>query len=258
MSHIQALARVWFDLSVFKRAVAQRGGRTFAFLMILVLLSTLASTIALVLSLRDLARRLDPFLDQIPTVTIKDGKASADVPQPWVKQIDRENGRPWVLIIDTTGQRTDFEPEELGLFLQRDQLIVKDANKRQELPLAQVPDMVVGPKTLRAWIAKILRLAPFYLGGFLLVYFFVAKLFQALVLVLAALAGASGRKRQLDFGALFTVAAYGLAPAVLLDCVDDFLPFHVPHFWLVYLAVAATYTVLGARAASDEPDATAL
>lgn len=257
MNHLAALARVAFDLSVFKRAAAQPTRRTMGFLFILVLLSTLAGTISIMLVLRDFARTVDPYLDQLPTITIKDGKASSDVPQPWVKQLDKdEHGRSIVLIIDTTGQRTDFEPNELGLFVQREQVIAKSEDQRREFSLSKAPDMVVGPKSVRQGIAKVLRRAPFWIGGVLIFYYFLAKLFQSMVLLLAGPIGASGRKRPLGFGALFTVAVYALAPAVLLDCVLDFVPFRVPHFWLIYLAVAATYTILGARAASDENDET--
>jgi hypothetical protein len=258
MSHLAALFRVPFDLSVFKQVAAQRTRRSFAFLFILVLLSTVAGTISAMIVLRDLARRVDPYLDQIPTVTIRNGQASADVPQPWVKRFERENGYNWVLIIDTTGQRTDFEPDEMGLFVQRTQLIMKSPGQRREASLAQVPDMVVGPKTARAAIAKLMRQAPFYIGAALLIWFFLAKLMQALLLVLAAQIGSARRKRPLGFGALFSVAVHALAPAVLLDCVSDFLPFSIPHFWLVYLAIGVTYAILGARAASAEPDATTL
>jgi hypothetical protein len=256
MSHLTALARVAFDLSVFKRVAAQRTSRTFGFLLILVLLSTLAATLSTMRVLHELARKADPYLDKLPTVTIKDGKASADVPQPWVKKFDDdEHGRAVVLIIDTTGQRTDFEANEVGLFVQREQLIMKSEDQRREVPLSQVPDMVVGPKTVRGMTHKILTRAPFWIGAVLLVYYFLAKLMQGLILVLTGLIGASGRKHPLGFGALFTVGVYALAPAVLLDCVTDLLPFSVPHFWLIYLALAATYSVLGARAASDEADA---
>jgi hypothetical protein len=254
MSHLVDLARVSVDRGVFRRAVAQRLRTTFAFLMLLVLVSSLAGTISAMRGLRDLARRIDPYLDQLPTVTIRNGKASADVPQPWVKRFDRERGRDLVLIIDTTGRRTDFAPDEYGLFVQREQLILKSDDQRREISLSQVPDMDVGPSTVRAAIAKVLRRAPFYIGAFLLLYFFFMKLVQSLFLVLPALAGASGRKPPLGFGALFTIAVYALAPAVLLDCVLDFLPFTIPHFWLIYVAVAAVYAFIGARAATSETD----
>jgi hypothetical protein len=256
MSHLPALIRVWFDLSVFKRVVEQRGRRTFAFLLLLVLLSTVAGTVSIMIALRDAARKVDPYLDQIPTITIKDGKASADVPQPWVKRFDRdENGNTFVLIIDTTGQREDFGHDEIGVFVKRETVIVKQPDQRREMELSKFPDMVIGPHTVREAIKSVLRRAPYYIGAFLLVYFFLIKLMQALLLVLPALIGASGRRPPLGFGQLFGVAVYALAPAVLLDCVLDFLPVHVPHFWLVYFALAATYAVLGARRASDEPEA---
>jgi hypothetical protein len=260
MGHLAALYRVCFDLSVFKNAVAQRPRRTFAFLVILTLLSSLAGTFAVMRLMRGLARRLDPYIDQLPTVTIKNGKASADVPQPWVKRIDSDDeGHAVVLIIDTTGQRTDFAPDEIGLFLQRDQLLFKFDDQRREIPLSSLPDTVVGPKTVRGQIARILKRAPPWIAAALCLYFLAAKAFQALLLVLAGLMGTPGGRRPLGFGALFTVGVYALAPPVLLDCVVRIFGVKAPFFWLVYVAIAIAYAILGARAASsDEPGTTAL
>jgi hypothetical protein len=135
---------------------------------------------------------------------------------------------------------------------------MKTDSQRKEMSLSKVPDMVVGPQTIRAKIAWVLSRAPFWIGGVLLVWFFLAKLAQGMLLVLTGLIGASGRKHPLGFGALFNIGVYALAPSVLLDCVTYLLPFDVPHFWLIYFAAAATYSILGARAASDEPNATTL
>src|SRR5262245_33276427 len=100
MSHLEALAKVSFDLDVFTRAARQRMRRTFGYLLLLVLLSTVATTTWLTLGLRDLVRRLEPFLDQIPTITIRDGEVSADVEQPWIKRLGRDDaGHEIVAII---------------------------------------------------------------------------------------------------------------------------------------------------------------
>lgn len=257
MSHLEALSRIPFDLGLFARAARQRMRRTLAYLVILIVLSTAATTTSLTLKLRDLVKRLEPHLDEIPTIVIRDGEASADVEQPWVKRLGRDDaGRDVVLIIDTTGARTDFAPNEAGLFLQKRVLLVK-GDEVQTVPLRRVPDMTIGPDAARQLIARLMRRVPFYIAAVLAAYYLVVKSVQALLLVLAALAGAS-RRRALGFGALFSVAVYALTPAVLLDCTLPFVKWHVPLFWLVYAAVAVAYAVLGGqRAAAAPPDDTA-
>ena len=94
-----------------------------------------------------------------------------------------------------------------------------------------------------------MRRAPFYLGAFLGVWYLFAKSMQALLLVLAALAGA----RAMRFGQLFTVAVYALTPAVILDSALPFTRLHLPAFWLVYAALGVVYAILGARRADAPP-----
>jgi hypothetical protein len=258
MSHLEALSRIPFDLGLFARAARQRLRRTLAYLFILVVLSTAATTTSLTLKLRDLVKRLEPHLDQIPTITIKNGEASADVEQPWVKRLGRDDsGHEVVAIIDTTGTLTDFRPNEIGVFLQKQALLVKTADEGQRIPLSRFPDTTIGPDIARQFLAKMMRRVPFYLAAVLVVYYLFVKSVQALLLVLAALIGAS-RRRALGFGALFSVAVYALTPAVLLDCSLPFMRLHLPMFWLIYGAIAVAYAVLGGqRAAAEPPDTTA-
>src|SRR5260370_31113632 len=109
MAHLEALSRIPFDLALFARAGRQRMRRTLGYLFILVVLSTAATTTSLTLKLRDLVKRLEPHLDQIPTITIKNGQASADVEQPWVKRLGSDdNGHEIVVIIDTTATPDAF------------------------------------------------------------------------------------------------------------------------------------------------------
>ena len=104
MSHLEALSRVSFDLGVFGKVARQRLRRTFVYLLLLVVLATTTTTIAWMMHLREAVRWLEPHLDEIPTITIRNGEASADVEQPWVKRLGKDDsGLEVVAIIDTTG-----------------------------------------------------------------------------------------------------------------------------------------------------------
>jgi hypothetical protein len=250
MSHLRALFTVAFDLGVFTTVARQRLRRTFVYLLLLVALAAGASTVRVMMLLREGVRWLEPHLDEIPTIVIKNGEASADVEQPWVKDLGTdEHGNRVVAIIDTTGQRTDFRPNEVGVFLKKHEVVVKQVEEQREIPLSRFPDTTIGPDVVRGWIKQAMRRAPFYIGALLLAWYLFAKSMQALLLVLAALIGA----RAMRFGQLFTVAVYALTPAVLLDCVLTFVPLHIPAFWLVYVALGAAYAILGARRADAPP-----
>jgi Protein of unknown function (DUF1189) len=258
-SHLSALLRATVDFNLYREVLKQRARRTLAYMLLLALLAAAATATWGTLRLRELARRLDPHLDQLPTITIRNGEASADVEQPWVKRLGPDrHGNEVVLIIDTTGERSDFEPREIGLFLQRTQLLVKGSDddggggETHALPLSRVRDCELGPKQVRAWIARVMRRVPFVLCAVAFVYYFVVRALQALVLVLVALAASGKRRVALRFGQLYTIAAYALTPAIVFDAALKFLPFHVPRFWLIYWAVAALYTALAATRVPDD------
>ncbi len=250
MSHLEALSRVSFDLGVFARVARQRLRRTFVYLFLLVVIATASTTTLAMMKLREAARWLEPHLDEIPTITIRNGEASADVEQPWVKRLGTDDqGHQVVAIIDTTGEREGFAPNEVGVFLKKRELVVKQVEEERIIPLSRFPDTTVGPDIVRDWIKQAMRRAPFYIGAILFGWYFFAKSMQALLLVLAALIGA----RAMRFGQLFTVAVYALTPAVILDSALPFVKVHVPAFWLIYVAIGVIYAIAGARRADLPP-----
>lgn len=251
MSHLEALAKVSFDPGVFTQVARQRVRRTLVYLLLLVLVATASSTTWMMLKLREGVRWLEPHLDEIPTITIKNGEASADVEQPWVKRLGPDDkGHEVVAIIDTTGTLDGFQPNEIGVFLKKTEILVKQEDQERIFPLSRIPDTTVGPDIVRGWIKEAMRRAPFYIGAFLLAWYLFAKTMTAVLLVLAGLTTGRG----LRFGQLFTVAVYALTPAVLLGALASFV--HIPAFWLVYWGLAITYTIIGAsRAASATPPA---
>src|SRR5438552_3640918 len=143
MSHLGAVSRVTFDLGVFAEVAKQRTRRTLVYLLLLIVIAAASATV-LTLRLRELVKQLEPHLDEIPTITIENGRATADVEQPWVKRLGRDHaGNEMVAIIDTTGTRQDFENGEVGVFLKRTVVVVKTVEKKEEIPLSRFPDMTV-------------------------------------------------------------------------------------------------------------------
>jgi hypothetical protein len=259
--HFQAmktLLRSVFDLGLYAEVHAQRLRRTFAHLFVLVLVTTLASTIGFAGVVRGWVGRLLPEVDKLPTITIKNGEASANVPQPWVKRLgETDRGNQLVLIIDTTGTRTGFEANEVGLFLQRRQLLIKgDDAQAHAVSLKRVGDRVIGPQLARRWLERARIIVPLVFAAVMLVVFWVTKTLQALLFTLVALIGAAGRRRPLGFGSLFTVAAHALGPPVLLDALLWLTPLRLPYAGLIYVGLAVVYTVLGVRRIPDEPTLT--
>jgi hypothetical protein len=256
MAYLRDLVMTPFDLGTFARVARSPVRRAMAHLFLLILVATAATTITWTLGLRDLVRRIDPHLDKLPTITIRDGVASADVEQPWVQKLgtDDEN-HEIVLVIDTTHEtpdRRELAANEIGAALYRTTLVIGVAGEQPKVvKLDQVPDTTIGPDIARRFIDHWMRRVPFYLAALLFVWYVFAKGTQATLLILFALLGAG--RRRLGFGALFSVAVYALTPAVWIATIVAFVPYQVPMTFLIYSGIAIAYAILGGQRAAAEP-----
>ena len=260
MSHLADVGRAAFDLRLYPEVQRQRLRRTVAHLVTLVALATMGATIVVALHVRGLVTRILPELDKLPTITIKNGEASADVEQPWVKRVGRDaSGKEIVLIIDTTGTLDGFRDDQAGLFLQRRHLLVKGTEgPTRAFSLKHVRDRTLGPQKLRAWALRARWLLPLAFAVISFVYFWIAKGMQALVLSLIGLIAGSRRRRPLGFPALFSIAVYALGPPVALDVALLLFPFKLPFPFgaLLYAGLAIGLTVAAVQSTPDEPQLT--
>jgi len=241
------LLRAPFDFGVFAEVASQRALRSIGALAILILLSAGVATTIISLTMHKAYRELAPLVDTLPTVVIKEGKASANVPQPWVRE-QTEGLKTIALIIDTTGATTGFTPRQIGLLLTVDKIFVKsESGDVKSFELSTLGDQTVGPTELHALVRHWLGLMPWLVGVTALVWFIFAKTSTVMVLVLIALLASQGRRRPLTFGGLFAVAVHALAPAVFVDCALMVMPFSIPMFWVLYAALAMVYVAVGVQ-----------
>jgi hypothetical protein len=258
MGHLHAFVTTPFDRGVFTEVHRQRVRRTIAYLLFLVLMSTAAATWVVAAQVGRVVNRVLPEVDKIPTITIRNGEASVDVEQPWVKRVGEDHGRTVVLIIDTTGTLDGFRDSQCGAFLMKHDVRVRSCDTAQErnLSLKRVPDGEIGPQVVRDYLKKARWMVPAVFAAVAFIWFLVAKLIQSLLLVLVALLASTGRKRSLGFAELFTIGAYALGPAVLIDCVTWVLPLGFFASLGLYTLIAVVYAVLGARRVPDDPQLT--
>jgi hypothetical protein len=225
--------------------------RAIGLLALLVLLATGAAAIPFTRFAWRVIDSLERIAAEWPTVRVRRGEASADVPQPWVRSLGRDQqGRELVVIIDTTGTTGDFGAKQSGLLLKRRELVARATGPSRALSLARFPDGELGPKRLRDWLARGRWLVPLAFAALAFVWFAFAKGTLATLLVLIALAASGRRRRPLRFGELFACGVKGLAPAVLLEAVLRFLPIGL-WAWLPYFALAIVATAIVARRVPD-------
>src|SRR5262245_50433592 len=127
MAFVDNVIRSLPDPRLYREVAGRSWLRSLLQLGRLAFLAALALTTAATLWLSSLwSEHVAPVLDSLPTITIRDGVASVDGPQPWSRRVVRDQaGHDWVIILDTTGRTQDFGASERGLLLQRTELKVK-------------------------------------------------------------------------------------------------------------------------------------
>jgi len=255
--HFPNLLRTTFDFALYDEVTKQRARRTAGYFALLVVVLSIVLTAATVFHMRAFIKKeITPELDKLPVVTIRNGVASTNVPQPWVRDFDDGNGVRTIFAIDTTGKMTGFAPGEQGILLMRTQVLVKSMSNPQEQAVDWKDvfdeDTTIDAKWMKRWIDKAVWIAAAALLVVRPVYHTGAKLLVALLTSLVALIVASSRRRQLRYGQLFSIALYALTPAILIDTVLDVVNVDVPHFWVLYLLVAAAYAGLAVYKLPEE------
>lgn len=253
--HFESMVRSFHDLSLYGEVATQRSRRTVGYVAIIVALASLVAATAYTFKARALINKeLIPEIDRLPVITIKDHIASVNVPQPWVRSFeDPSTHLKSILVIDTTGKVTDFKFDEQGVILTRTQLKLKNPQNPylKPLELRDVNDITIDPPLVKGFIPTALGIlfGAIAVGG--VFWYTSAKLFQALLLAVVGLLFASGRRRPLGFGQLYTVSLYALTPAIALDLLLICTGVSLPWFWLIYMLLGATFTALGVRKIPD-------
>lgn len=256
MPFADEVVRSLHDPNLYRAAAARSLLRSVMHLGRLALLSALALTTAATLWLSTVWRdHVRPVLDAVPTITIRDGVASVDGPQPWVRRVARDaQGHEWLILLDTTG-RTDFARDERGVLLGRTELRIKSTKDRVDtVPLERVGNVKLGPKALRRAILWRLMLVPPALLAAALAWFLLVKTLQALLL--AAWIKRLGRRRAvpLAWSARLGIASHALTAAVLFDCFTWWVSLPLVLAWPAYWALAALYAAAGERQIADASD----
>jgi hypothetical protein len=112
----------------------------------LAILGLVAAFAALAYFTPQLSKLANQTLPDI-TISVKDGKATANVPQPFVR--GDEN---FSFIIDTKGQASELDKYKSGVLLTSDKLITKSTNETRIMELKEVDDFTTSKTMVVDWL----------------------------------------------------------------------------------------------------------
>lgn len=176
----------------------------------------------------------------LPDIVIQKGEVSADVTQPWRKEIEN-----FLVVIDTTGQVKEIEESfSQGILLMKNKLILKrSAYETRRYDLSKMDAFRLSPETVKRWRQVGQWILPPVLVFFLFFYFWVGKSLQILFFSLVSLVTNWASRRGLAYQTLLVIGIYALTAPLLLLSAVTLLGLQIRFFDLIYLSMYAALLV---------------
>lgn len=231
-----------YGAKIIKLSVGQTIWYWTRYLILFLILACVLGLAALVYYTPQLPKLANDNLPDI-TLSVKDGKASANVPQPFVRGDDK-----FSFIIDTKGTGAELDKFKTGVLLTGDKLITKSETETKVMSLKNVQNFTGSKTNIVDWLKShelnllliglvaIILFAAF--GG--LVYGAWSVIVMALWAILLFLL-AKILKKKLEFINALKIIAYASVPSLLISIVGFFFPSSL--FSLISLAALLFYAI---------------
>lgn len=182
--------------------------------------------------------------EQIPPITIQNGKVSADVEQPYFI-VHPDTGKT-LAIIDTTGETTSLKGTDAVMLLTDSSLIAKENEHQTKThDLSPVDHFVIDRETVEGWARFAGKWGAVVLYPICLLGSFVYRVVVALIYFVFAMGIAQGVGARLKYGGILAVTVVAMTPALLLKTAFGITGVNVPFGFLVYFAISMIFVAIG-------------
>jgi len=196
------------------------------------------------------------YVEQMPVITITQGKLSIDEPVPYVIR-DLKSDRP-VVIIDTSGGITSLQGKEARVLITQKSIFFRQsATKTESYNFDGIKSLTVDREKMYEWMNLADRWLAIAAFPFAALFLFGTTLIQVLLYGVIGLFFARIAKVQLDSRALLRLAVISITPALIIDAYINFRGIVIP-YWplLTYLIdLGYLYFAINANAAPSRPSA---
>ena len=252
-SILHAFVLSFFSKSFYQDVRRHWRGTGLGYLFVILVLVWIPTMIKMQWGLTRFVNNEAPRLtQQVPRITITKGQVSTDVATPYF--IKGDDGTP-LMIIDTTGQYQTLDDTPAYVLLTKTKIITRDERQTRSYDLAPVESFEVDRTRVEGWLQVVkdwLALAAFPL---LLVFSFIFRAIQVLIYAAIGLLFARILNTNLNYQTLMRLAAVSLTPVLVLNLLLEFVPFHIPLWWLLGTAVGLGYLFFAVKA-NDESEVT--
>jgi len=246
--HVPILS--FFSARLYRDVAIQWKGVGFLYLLLLLAICWIPVMVDLHTSLSDFVDNEAPkIVTQVPTLTIVDGEASIEEPQPYYIT-DPDTGDPLV-IIDTTDQITSLhDTDAIALITKTQAEFRKSKFETRTFRFDEIKNFTVDQATINRWLDKIKTITAPALYPLAVAGSFVYRIVQMLIYALVGMLFASCCGSTRSYASLLRLATVAVTPCILVSTILGLANVHVPIAGLWYLLGALAYLFFGVRAAS--------
>ncbi|MCI0408688.1 MAG: DUF1189 domain-containing protein [Acidobacteria bacterium] len=252
------LVMSFYSPSLYRDVANHWTGVGFLYLLLLLSLAWIHPIVRLHQSAAALMETLGPaVLEQVPTITIRQGEVSLDEPQPYVIEVPGSNTP--LAVIDTTGQTTPESTQAFLLLTKRQAIVRKNPRETRTYDLSGIQDLTVDRTTVKRildscqrWLA-ILAYPAALLGSY------VYRILQVLIYASIGLLFAHLLKAPLEYPELLRLASVAVTPAIVVDTLRGAAGFGSSLVWWFFcFLISMGYLLFAIRVnSSAEPEAQA-
>lgn len=284
MNYIRSIRDSIYNPSFYREVPSQTKGQAFKyyflFIALLAVAITVITSIRTVPAIRNftsgLGSKIVSYYPGDLVVTIKDGHASINQPEPYYlampdalknsfsNRADKSYDHANLLVIDTKSPASleAFTGYDTVAYLTSDSLMTYKDNAGQVVtqPLSDVKDMTVDKNLVESLVAKIAPLfgliPPLFVAGALVgIYFALAfKLLYLFFLALLVMAIARVYDCKLSYGVSYRMSLYLATAPFIIDWASGLIPgFHMQFLFTIVFLIAAFVNLRGLRGLILEP-----
>jgi uncharacterized protein DUF1189 len=246
-----------FVLSFFSKSLYQDVGRYWRgtgllYLLIVLALVWIPTTIKMHLGINRFVNNDTPRItQQIPKITITNGKVSTDVATPYFIK-DPDDGTP-LAIIDTTGKYETLDNSPARLLVTRSKVIARSDRDTRIYDLSGVESFYVDRERVEGWLATSKTWFSVVAFPILLISSFALRAIQVLIYALIGMLFARMLNANLDYKTLMRLAAVALTPVLVLNLLIEFVPFSIPLWWLIGTCIGLGYLFFAVKSNTEPP-----
>ncbi|MHC4553064.1 MAG: DUF1189 domain-containing protein [Planctomycetota bacterium] len=197
---------------------------------------------------------LPSIVYQVPRITIEDGQASIEEPQPYTI-VEPESGEV-IVVIDTTGAVTSLKDAGAPVLLTRTKLITKKNEfQTQVIELSEIGDMVIDQDWINRWVGIIKPWVVPVICVFAIPFAYVRRMIQVLIYGAIGLLFARWRHSKRSYASLIRMSVLAMTPVLIVRTLLSLASIRVPFDGLIGFGVVMGYLYFGVSACAnhDEP-----